>query len=157
MSLPPADTHTKFNPQQSSTYSANGQTFYLPYGAGSLSGVFGYDTVNVSPTITTLQIPNYFYHSYSSLHAIKSHNSTCTSILIKPKCFHDAECVLFVTSLGRWYCHQQPGDWSEYWRARSEFCCGPVWWYPWPVLPFHLSRTRDSRHGQHDVSEPSAG
>uniref|UniRef100_A0AAZ3Q5S3 Peptidase A1 domain-containing protein n=1 Tax=Oncorhynchus tshawytscha TaxID=74940 RepID=A0AAZ3Q5S3_ONCTS len=39
------NSHTKFNPQQSSTYSANGQTFYLPYGAGSLSGVFGYDTV----------------------------------------------------------------------------------------------------------------
>ncbi|CDR18801.1 unnamed protein product, partial [Oncorhynchus mykiss] len=41
------NSHTKFNPQQSSTYSANGETFYLPYGTGSLSGVFGYDTVNV--------------------------------------------------------------------------------------------------------------
>ncbi|KAM6926107.1 LOW QUALITY PROTEIN: gastricsin-like [Lycodopsis pacificus] len=39
--------HTKFNPQQSSTYSGKGQSFYLPYGAGSLYGVFGYDTVNV--------------------------------------------------------------------------------------------------------------
>ncbi|XP_029909168.1 gastricsin-like [Myripristis murdjan] len=41
------NTHKKFNPQQSSTYSANGRSFYLPYGAGSLYGVFGYDTVNV--------------------------------------------------------------------------------------------------------------
>uniref|UniRef100_A0AAY4DLC8 Peptidase A1 domain-containing protein n=1 Tax=Denticeps clupeoides TaxID=299321 RepID=A0AAY4DLC8_9TELE len=38
-------THTQFNPQQSSTWSSTGQTFYLPYGAGSLSGLFGYDTV----------------------------------------------------------------------------------------------------------------
>ena len=42
------DVHSKFNPQQSSTYSANGQTVYIPYGAGSLYGVFGYDTVSVS-------------------------------------------------------------------------------------------------------------
>ncbi|CAL8358639.1 unnamed protein product [Lota lota] len=41
------NVHTKFNPQQSSTYSVNGQTVYIPYGAGSLYGVFGYDTVNV--------------------------------------------------------------------------------------------------------------
>ncbi|XP_038825418.1 gastricsin-like [Salvelinus namaycush] len=49
------NTHTKFNPQQSSTYSANGETFYLPYGTGSLSGVFGYDTVNVGGIILTNQ------------------------------------------------------------------------------------------------------
>ena len=49
------DAHTKFNPQQSSTYSAKGQTFYLPYGAGSLSGTFGYDTVNVSQDIENNQ------------------------------------------------------------------------------------------------------
>ncbi|KAG7259603.1 hypothetical protein CRUP_015969 [Coryphaenoides rupestris] len=42
------NAHTKFNPQQSSTYSVKGQTFYLPYGAGSLYGLFGYDTVNVA-------------------------------------------------------------------------------------------------------------
>uniref|UniRef100_A0AAZ3S7A3 Peptidase A1 domain-containing protein n=1 Tax=Oncorhynchus tshawytscha TaxID=74940 RepID=A0AAZ3S7A3_ONCTS len=49
------NSHTKFNPQQSSTYSANGQTFYLPYGAGSLSGVFGYDTVNVGGIVINNQ------------------------------------------------------------------------------------------------------
>ncbi|XP_033952166.1 gastricsin-like [Pseudochaenichthys georgianus] len=41
------NAHTKFNPRQSSTYSGIGKTFYLPYGAGSLYGTFGYDTVNV--------------------------------------------------------------------------------------------------------------
>ncbi|XP_029378590.1 gastricsin [Echeneis naucrates] len=41
------NTHKKFNPQQSSTFRGTGQTFYLPYGAGSLNGVFGYDTVAV--------------------------------------------------------------------------------------------------------------
>ncbi|XP_026166324.1 gastricsin [Mastacembelus armatus] len=48
------NTHTKFNPQQSSTYVSKGQNFYLPYGAGSLYGVFGYDTVNVGGIV----IPN---------------------------------------------------------------------------------------------------
>ncbi|XP_015682377.1 gastricsin-like, partial [Protobothrops mucrosquamatus] len=40
--------HALFNPSQSSTYSSNGQTFSIQYGSGSLSGVFGYDTVTVS-------------------------------------------------------------------------------------------------------------
>ncbi|KAJ8003091.1 hypothetical protein DPEC_G00165770 [Dallia pectoralis] len=48
------NAHTKFNPQQSSTFQNNGQTFYLPYGTGSLYGVFGYDTVNVGGIV----IPN---------------------------------------------------------------------------------------------------
>uniref|UniRef100_A0A8C0GRZ5 Peptidase A1 domain-containing protein n=1 Tax=Chelonoidis abingdonii TaxID=106734 RepID=A0A8C0GRZ5_CHEAB len=38
-------THTRFNPSNSSTYSSNGQTFSLQYGSGSLTGVFGYDTI----------------------------------------------------------------------------------------------------------------
>ncbi|XP_072550938.1 gastricsin-like [Salminus brasiliensis] len=41
-------THTQFNPSDSSTYQSTSQTFYLLYGAGSLNGVFGYDTVTVS-------------------------------------------------------------------------------------------------------------
>ncbi|KAF7662897.1 hypothetical protein LDENG_00223300 [Lucifuga dentata] len=49
------NTHKKFNPQQSSTYSASGQSFYLPYGAGSLSGVFGYDTIDVGGIVITNQ------------------------------------------------------------------------------------------------------
>ncbi|KAK3548983.1 hypothetical protein QTP70_024808, partial [Hemibagrus guttatus] len=39
---------TQFNPQQSSTYQSTKQTFYLPYGAGALNGVFGYDTVTLA-------------------------------------------------------------------------------------------------------------
>ncbi|XP_041965784.1 gastricsin-like [Alosa sapidissima] len=48
-------SHTQFNPQQSSTWSSSGQTFYLPYGAGSLSGQFGYDTVNLAGIVITNQ------------------------------------------------------------------------------------------------------
>ncbi|XP_062860931.1 gastricsin-like [Trichomycterus rosablanca] len=47
-------SHTQFNPQQSSTYQSTSQTFYLPYGAGTLTGVFGYDTV----TLSGIQVPN---------------------------------------------------------------------------------------------------
>uniref|UniRef100_A0A4W4ETG3 Peptidase A1 domain-containing protein n=1 Tax=Electrophorus electricus TaxID=8005 RepID=A0A4W4ETG3_ELEEL len=50
-------THTQFNPRQSTTYQYTSQTFYLPYGAGSLDGVFGYDTVTLSGiTITDQEI-----------------------------------------------------------------------------------------------------
>nr|ACF18590.1 pepsinogen C precursor [Siniperca scherzeri] len=49
------NAHTKFNPQQSSTFTAKGQSFYLPYGAGSLYGVFGYDTVDVGGIVITNQ------------------------------------------------------------------------------------------------------
>ncbi|KAL7878565.1 hypothetical protein AOLI_G00095390 [Acnodon oligacanthus] len=48
-------THTQFNPQESSTYQATSQTFYLPYGAGSLDGEFGYDTVTLSGISITNQ------------------------------------------------------------------------------------------------------
>ncbi|XP_028440740.1 gastricsin-like [Perca flavescens] len=49
------NAHTKFDPQQSSTFSANGQSVYLPYGAGSLYGQLGYDTVNVGSIVVTNQ------------------------------------------------------------------------------------------------------
>ncbi|KAF1386605.1 hypothetical protein PFLUV_G00096590 [Perca fluviatilis] len=49
------NAHTKFDPQQSSTFSANGQSVYLPYGAGSLYGQLGYDTVNVGGIVVTNQ------------------------------------------------------------------------------------------------------
>uniref|UniRef100_A0A6Q2XQ85 Peptidase A1 domain-containing protein n=1 Tax=Esox lucius TaxID=8010 RepID=A0A6Q2XQ85_ESOLU len=49
------NAHTRFDPQQSSTFQNNGQSFYLPYGAGSLYGVFGYDTVNVGGIVVTDQ------------------------------------------------------------------------------------------------------
>ncbi|KAG9327908.1 hypothetical protein JZ751_018378, partial [Albula glossodonta] len=49
------DSHTRFNPQQSSTFSGSRQSIYLPYGAGSLYAVLGYDTVNVAGITVTNQ------------------------------------------------------------------------------------------------------
>ncbi|NP_001166470.1 gastricsin preproprotein [Cavia porcellus] len=46
-------THTRFNPRDSSTYVATDQSFSLEYGTGSLTGVFGYDTM----TIQDIQVP----------------------------------------------------------------------------------------------------
>uniref|UniRef100_A0A8D0GUC9 Pepsin B n=1 Tax=Sphenodon punctatus TaxID=8508 RepID=A0A8D0GUC9_SPHPU len=39
--------HNRFNPNYSSTYSKNGQTFTLSYGSGSLTVMLGYDTMKV--------------------------------------------------------------------------------------------------------------
>ncbi|XP_067863688.1 gastricsin-like [Heptranchias perlo] len=44
----PCRNHAKFNPTESSTFTTNHQPFNLYYGFGSLSGFFGYDTVNVA-------------------------------------------------------------------------------------------------------------
>ncbi|NWJ11067.1 PEPC protein, partial [Crypturellus undulatus] len=46
--------HTMFNPSDSSTYSTQDQYFSIQYGSGSLTGIFGYDTV----TIQSLSITN---------------------------------------------------------------------------------------------------
>ncbi|CAH2221088.1 gastricsin-like [Pelobates cultripes] len=49
--------HPLFNPSQSSTYTTNNQEFSMQYGSGSLTGVFGYDTVTVQGlTITNQEI-----------------------------------------------------------------------------------------------------
>ncbi|EMP30867.1 Gastricsin [Chelonia mydas] len=53
-------THTLFNPSASSTYSSetytsDGQNFSLQYGSGSLTGVFGYDTVTIEDVSITKQ------------------------------------------------------------------------------------------------------
>ncbi|KAL8178976.1 UNVERIFIED_CONTAM: hypothetical protein K2H54_058229 [Gekko kuhli] len=47
--------HPLFNPSQSSTYSTNDQTFSLQYGTGSLTGIFGYDTVTIQGISITNQ------------------------------------------------------------------------------------------------------
>ncbi|XP_069802048.1 gastricsin-like [Dendropsophus ebraccatus] len=47
--------HNVFNPSQSSTYTSNGQQFTMSYGSGSVSGVFGYDTVTVQGLSITNQ------------------------------------------------------------------------------------------------------
>ncbi|XP_056416645.1 gastricsin-like isoform X1 [Hyla sarda] len=47
--------HNVFNPSQSSTYTSNGQQFTMSYGSGSVSGIFGYDTVTVQGLSITNQ------------------------------------------------------------------------------------------------------
>ncbi|KAG8451071.1 hypothetical protein GDO86_003379 [Hymenochirus boettgeri] len=47
--------HPLFNPSQSSTYTSNNQQFSMSYGSGSLTGVFGYDTVTVQGISITNQ------------------------------------------------------------------------------------------------------
>lgn len=46
--LPVTDSHSRFNPNMSSTYSSDGQIFSVRYGSGGLSGIYGYDTLRVS-------------------------------------------------------------------------------------------------------------
>ncbi|MFT7814945.1 gastricsin-like [Arapaima gigas] len=53
---PACNAHTKFNHSRSSTYNSTVKTFYLPYGSGSLHGIFGYDTVNVGGIVVTEQM-----------------------------------------------------------------------------------------------------
>ncbi|KAJ8373947.1 hypothetical protein SKAU_G00045270 [Synaphobranchus kaupii] len=48
--------HTQYKPQSSSTYYSTRQTIYLPYGAGSLYAVLGYDTVNVAGITVPSQV-----------------------------------------------------------------------------------------------------
>lgn len=43
--------HNLFNPNESSTFSTQDEYFSLQYGTGSLTGIFGYDTVTVSDTV----------------------------------------------------------------------------------------------------------
>nr|XP_013052035.2 gastricsin isoform X4 [Anser cygnoides] len=47
--------HNLFNPNQSSTFSTQDEYFSLQYGTGSLTGIFGYDTVTVQGLSVTNQ------------------------------------------------------------------------------------------------------
>uniref|UniRef100_A0A8B9HYI4 Peptidase A1 domain-containing protein n=1 Tax=Anser brachyrhynchus TaxID=132585 RepID=A0A8B9HYI4_9AVES len=47
--------HNLFNPNQSSTFSTQDEYFSLQYGTGSLTGIFGYDTVTVQGLSITNQ------------------------------------------------------------------------------------------------------
>ncbi|XP_029428191.1 gastricsin-like [Rhinatrema bivittatum] len=47
--------HRLFNPNQSSTYSSQGEQFSMSYGSGSMTGVLGYDTVTVQSLVITNQ------------------------------------------------------------------------------------------------------
>lgn len=48
-----AANHNLFNPQQSSTYQATSQTVSITYGTGSMTGILGYDTVQVGTSRLT--------------------------------------------------------------------------------------------------------
>lgn len=47
--LAPAGDHNQFNPDDSSTFEATSQELSITYGTGSMTGILGYDTVQVSP------------------------------------------------------------------------------------------------------------
>ncbi|XP_011189405.1 lysosomal aspartic protease [Zeugodacus cucurbitae] len=48
-------THNTYNPEASSTYQSNGQTFGIAYGSGSLTGYLAVDTVTVNGLSITQQ------------------------------------------------------------------------------------------------------
>ncbi|XP_053417490.1 pepsin A [Nycticebus coucang] len=55
-SSPACSNHNQFNPQSSSTYQATSQTVSIAYGTGSMTGILGYDTVQVGGITDTNQI-----------------------------------------------------------------------------------------------------
>ncbi|KAJ8412041.1 hypothetical protein AAFF_G00143080 [Aldrovandia affinis] len=50
------DNHAKFNPQKSSTFKSTSKPLSIYYGTGSMTGVLGYDTVQVGGIIITDQV-----------------------------------------------------------------------------------------------------
>uniref|UniRef100_K7FZL1 pepsin A n=1 Tax=Pelodiscus sinensis TaxID=13735 RepID=K7FZL1_PELSI len=48
--------HNRFNPSASSTYQATNQNVSIQYGTGSMTGILGYDTVQVGGLVDTNQI-----------------------------------------------------------------------------------------------------
>ncbi|KAL0627403.1 Pepsin A [Plecturocebus cupreus] len=48
--------HNRFNPEDSSTYEATSETLSITYGTGSMTGILGYDTVQVGGISDTNQI-----------------------------------------------------------------------------------------------------
>ncbi|XP_072841605.2 pepsin A isoform X2 [Pogona vitticeps] len=48
--------HNRFNPQSSSTYQGTDQSVSITYGTGSMTGILGYDTVQVGGITVTNQI-----------------------------------------------------------------------------------------------------
>ncbi|NXI21432.1 PEPA protein, partial [Sterrhoptilus dennistouni] len=47
-SSPACRNHNRFNPGESSTFLSTNDTLFIAYGTGSMTGVLGYDTVNVA-------------------------------------------------------------------------------------------------------------
>ncbi|XP_055987661.1 pepsin A [Sorex fumeus] len=55
-SSPACTNHNRFNPEKSSTFQPTDQTLSIAYGTGSMTGVLGYDTVQVAGITDTNQI-----------------------------------------------------------------------------------------------------
>ncbi|NXO90932.1 PEPA protein, partial [Certhia brachydactyla] len=47
-SSPACRNHNRFNPAESSTFLSTNDTLFIAYGTGSMTGVLGYDTINVA-------------------------------------------------------------------------------------------------------------
>ncbi|NXM58425.1 PEPA protein, partial [Illadopsis cleaveri] len=47
-SSPACRNHNRFNPGESSTFLSTNDTLFIAYGTGSMTGILGYDTVNVA-------------------------------------------------------------------------------------------------------------
>ncbi|XP_008158553.1 pepsin A [Eptesicus fuscus] len=55
-SSPACSNHNRFDPRKSSTYQGTSQTLSVAYGTGSMTGILGYDTVQVAGIADTNQI-----------------------------------------------------------------------------------------------------
>ncbi|XP_065447860.1 pepsin A-like [Chrysemys picta bellii] len=55
-SSPACTNHNRFNPSDSSTYKATSENVSIQYGTGSMTGILGYDTVQVGGIVDTNQI-----------------------------------------------------------------------------------------------------
>ncbi|KAL4658665.1 pepsin A-like [Arapaima gigas] len=55
-SSPACTNHVQFNPDESSTFVSTNQTVSIQYGTGSMTGILGYDTVDVGGISITNQI-----------------------------------------------------------------------------------------------------
>ncbi|CAM5149350.1 unnamed protein product [Natator depressus] len=55
-SSPACKDHNRFNPSDSSTYEATSEDVSIQYGTGSMTGILGYDTVQVGGIVDTSQI-----------------------------------------------------------------------------------------------------
>ncbi|XP_009095356.1 pepsin A-5 isoform X2 [Serinus canaria] len=70
-SSPACRNHNRFNPAESSTFLSTNETLFIAYGTGSMTGVLGYDTVNVAGISVRNQIfglaetepGDFFYYS----------------------------------------------------------------------------------------------
>ncbi|NXH74342.1 PEPC protein, partial [Hydrobates tethys] len=52
---PACYNHAKFNPNKSSTFTSNGQSYNVSYGSGTVTVVLGYDTLRIQSIAVTNQ------------------------------------------------------------------------------------------------------